>query len=298
MNSKKIIYSSIAGLIFITLIYISSRNMSSRPYYQEIPVKFGISDVPIVEMEIDGTTYPIGICLASKFPMSFPSSILKNINKNPQGKVQWKTAIGTSFESPSYGIPNIKIGNLVWTGAIAIEGNEESFEDVILWERPDTAMTHNKYVGTLGRPFFEKYNVLFDFRHARMIISNDIKKMKKEGFDLEKMVKTPLKEGRGFIVSATTDLGIKNFGISTDSTINVIRASLLQDKECEKEQRGLDTYTTSKFLIGDNDLGEMTLYSIAIPPELHEMEGALGMSFLANHVVYFDCQNKIVYIEK
>lgn len=261
-------------------------------------VKFSISDDPMVDVEIDGNLYPIGISPGLKFPMNLDRKIITNINKKPYGKVQWKSITGVSFEASSYTIPKIKIGDLVWTDVITTEVSEESVGNVTLWKNLDTTKTYNKYVGELGRPFFEKYNILFDFSHEKIIISNDYKKMKQEGYDLEKMVKIPLQDGRGIILSAATDLGIRNFDIDTGSTLNIIRTSLLQGKECKPELHGLDTFTTSKFIVSGNDFGQIMLYSYELPTELHEIEGTLGMSFLNDHIVYFDYKNRVVYIDK
>lgn len=298
MNSKKIVYSVAAGLLLITLVYVLGSNVFSKSYHQEMPVKFSRTNVPIMDVEIDGVLYPVGIFPGSKFSMTLFQSIMTNIEKKVHGKVEWKNGIGASFESLSYMIPKIKIGDLIWADIVTTEEKEEWTRGVTLWNNPDTTITYNKFVGGLGRPFFEKYNVLFDLRRSRIIISNDLKKLKKEGFNLANMIKIPLEEGRGIIVSAATDLGVRNFEIATGSTVNVIRPSFLQGKECIPEQYGLDAFTSSKFVLNGSDFGEMILYPSEIPSELHEIDGELGMSFLANHVIYFDYRNRVVYIEK
>jgi hypothetical protein len=297
MNSKKLTLSLIVGALLVTSIYALNGSVFSKLYHQEMPVRFSITNVPIIDVKIDDVQYPIAIIPGSKFPMVLYEEVMSNVNKKPHEAVQWKNGKGISFEGFSYSLPKVKIGNLTWNNVIAIEEKPEWMKGVTLWKDPDTR-TYDTYVGSLGRPFFGKYNILFDFPHKRVIITNDLKRMKKEGFDLEEMVKIPLEEGRGIIVRASTDLGDRAFEIDTGSTLSIIRTSLLQGQKCEQEQHGLDAFRTSKFVMNGNDFGEVILYSNEIPEELHEIEGSLGMNFLINHAVYFDYQNKVIYIEK
>ena len=298
MSANKKKYLLIAGLLLVTLIYVSSETLFPTSYYQKIPVRFSHVNAPIIDVEIEGTLYPIGVFPASKFPMSLYQDIMTNIKKIPHEKVQWKTGAGGSFEAMSYLIPKVKIGNLLWRDVITIEEKEGSMKGVMLGTDPDRTIASYKFVGDLGRPFFDKYNVLFDFPHERMIITNDIKKMKKEGFDINKMVKIPLEEGRGMIMKVETDLGSKNFLISTGSTLSGIRTSLLQGKACKPMQQGLDAFISPQFIINGHDFGEMVLCSYELPADLHEIDGEIGMDFLKNHVVYLDYHNRVIYIEK
>lgn len=271
--------------------------MFSKSYYHIIPVKFSPSSAPLIEVEIEGQLYPIAIDLGSKFQFALNQNVLVNINKKSHGAARWKDAKGNSYESVSYVIPKIKIGDLVLTNLVTKENPKDFISNVTLWEntQSQTDVVYEK-LGSLGRPLLEKFNLLLDFSNSRIIASNSLKKLKKAGVDVKKMVKVPLENGRGIIINVNTDLGIRKFDLDTGATLNFVRASLLQNKECKRGPYGMDVFTTSKFVINKKDFGKVTLHLLEITPELHEMDGCLGMSFLKNHTVYIDYQNKVVYI--
>src|SRR5262249_10625510 len=151
------------GLLLVTLIYISKSYLFSKSYHQELTVRYGPAGTPIIDIEINNIAYPVGIFPGSKFPMTLFEEIMANFEKKLHEKVQWKNGTGASFESFSYNIPKVKIGDLLWTDVVITEKKEEWMRGVVLWENPDTTVKYNKFVGSIGKPFFEKYNVLFDF---------------------------------------------------------------------------------------------------------------------------------------
>lgn len=295
MKKKHFIYSAIAGVLFSAILYTWTLPQS---YYQEISIKFSASNSPLVEVEIEGSLYPIAIDLGSKFQLTLNQKAMPHIHqKKSQGTVTWKDFRGKSYEAPSFIIPKITIDTLVLTDVVAKEERKDFLSNVTLWENSQDSNTiTNEKLGALGRPLLERFNLLLDFGNSRIIASNSLQKLKKAGFHLDKMVKMPLEEGRGIIISVNTDLGVKKFDIDTGATINYIRASLLKNMKCDSGQYGMDTFTTSKFVMNEKDFGAVTLNLLDITPELTEMDGCLGMSFLKNHIVYIDYQNKYLYI--
>jgi hypothetical protein len=299
MRKKNLIYSVIGGVFLIVVIYSSFRGVLSKSYHQQIAVKFSPSNCPIIEVAIEGNLYPIVVDLGSKFQFTLNQDVLATIHKQEMGTVQWKDIRGSSYEAPSHILPKINIGDLVLTNIVTREDPKDFISNVILWDdTPNRKEVLNKKVGTLGRPLLEKFNLLLDFQNSRIIVSNDLKKLGQAGFDIESMAKVPMENGRGIIFNVNTDLGIKKFDLDTGATINVVRASLLENKECKRGPHGLDTFTTSKFIVDKTDFGKVTLHLLDVTPELHELDGCIGMRFLKDHVVYIDYQHKILYIGK
>ena len=75
-----------------------------------------------------------------------------------------------------------------------------------------------------------------------------------------------------------------------------MRSSIFQGIGIKNEKHGFPIYTTSMFEIGSKNFGSMNLYLFDITPELHEIDGVLGMDFVKNHVIYIDYKDKVLYI--
>ena len=102
----------------------------------------------------------------------------------------------------------------------------------------------------------------------------------------------------GITIKAETDIGFKKFFIDTGCSQNIIKASQLQDRKCEIEERGFSFFSSSKLVIEGKNFGSTALYLYEITPELTEIDGILGMTFLNKHVLYIDFPNRLPYIRE
>jgi hypothetical protein len=290
---KKLLFA--IGILVTSSILTFTCFYTHKSYYQRIPVTFSTSNIPLIEAEIEGKRYRLALDLGSKFQLSLYRELLTEIPKKNNGVSKWKDFRGNSYEGTSYFIPKIKIGNLTLSNIVANEESDDFIANVTIWN--NTGITREKLKsGDIGRPILEKFNLLLNFQDAEIIACNNPQKLKKLGFDLSEMEKMPLEEGRGLIIKVNTDLGMKNIDFDTGATKSVLRSSNVEGQEELEEQYGMKKFTTSKLVIGNKDFGETLFYLCEITPELHEIDGMLGMDFLKKHVVYFDYPNRVVYI--
>jgi hypothetical protein len=289
MNKKNtyILITCIAFISAVCCIFIF------KSEYYCIPVTFNGANRPLVEVNIGKKVCLLDIDTGSSFPLSLEASVLSEISKKLYGTAFWEDLIGNSYEAPVYVIPKIKIGALSLRDLKVKQEREDFLLNTTLWSETNR---QREQQGTIGRPFLEIYNLLLDFPRSRVIICNQSKKLKELGFNLEKMVKASLEEGNGIIISIDTDFGRKKFDFDTGSTLNLIRSSLLDGKECNRDEHGIENIMTTRFTIGEKNFGPVRLSLYNITAELDELDGIIGMEFLRNHVVYIDYRNKAVYI--
>jgi hypothetical protein len=295
-KKTKTFYLTITSIIsFACFVIVYFSLFFKQACFQEIEVNFNPSGSPLINIEIDGDSFPVVLDSGSKFQLSLHKSVLEKIHKIKLGTAQWHDFKGNFYESPSYLIPKIKIGNLTLTDVVVAEESEEFIENATLWKQESKEQILRE-VGSLGRPILEKFNLLLDLAHSKIVFCNNSKKLKNLGYSLGNMVQLPLKNGRGIILSAIIDIGEKQFNLDTGSTLNLMRTSLLQNQPMTKEWYGLNSYTSSHFILGKKDFGKIALQLYDITPELHEIDGVLGISFLEKHIVYIDYRNKVAYI--
>jgi hypothetical protein len=294
MNSKEIMEKNkfiIRMVLTILTICISGCIYASTSQSSRIPITFDSAGTPVAIVEIQGEEFFLDVTLGSKLQLELSKSILNTLEKEPYGKLERKDLKGVPYEEAGYLISEIKIGDRSFSNMIVGELSDDTTES-------DEEILNRKF-GTIGRALLEKMNLLLDFRNSVMIGCNDTNDVEQAGYRLESMTMIPFESGRdGNILTVHTDLGKLRLAIATGCTVSLIRSSLLQDNELEESEYGLPCFTSSQFMIGNKDFGELNLYLYDITPEFDEIDGVLGMNFLKRHVVYIDFQNNVLYVGK
>lgn len=266
-----------------------------------VPLSFTSAGTPVVMSMIEGKPYFLQVDLGSKFLLSLDQDVLDSIhNKEPLGITKWRDVKGEFYESLSYRMPSVKIENLVLKDVITKQQNVHFSAKNTLWDDvKDQKIGISQPQGVIGRPLLEKTNLLLDFKNYIMIASNDMKQIKKEGYFLNQMVQVSLEDSsKGIIVKAHTDIGDLRLALDTGATITLIRTSQIQDQKYENDTRGFPRIKSQKFILGNEDFGCTNLFLYDITPELHEIDGVLGMDFLKKHVIYIDYKNKTIFLDK
>lgn len=291
----------IIGVCFLIFLIVGSKCIinKKKDYYSCLPVTLGVGNIPLFEMEIQGEKYPIGMDLGSKFEISLYPDVLKKLDKKPCGTLVGRDVRGQAYETPAYQIPLVKIDDLSFSNVLVKETSTEFIKNTTFWIDPDCDLKEwTCKVGTIGRALLIKYNWLLDFQRSLVIMTNDLKKLKTEGYDLEQFIKVPFQWSQiGSILLINTNMGVVRLAIDTGATFSCLRESFLpKDYPIGGENYNLTFVTTSKFLIGEKDFGPMNLYLMNITQELNEIDGLLGMDFLEKHIVYLDYAKKMAYI--
>ena len=270
----------------------------AKPSFTEIPVTFSTSKIPIFDVEIENKSYGIRFDIGSKFSLTLNKIILDSLkNKKDNGIAHSRDLKGNFYQSPSYLIPEIEIGNLILEEVVVSEKSDEFRKNTTLWN--DSNTTSFPSAGTLGRPLLEKTNLLFDFPRSKIIACSDRKKLKEHDYFIEKMLKIPLEiSPKGIVIKAETDIGQLRLLLDTGTTVSLLRESTLeQDHPRNKENHGFFIFQTQKFSIGNGDFGSQKFVLYDITPELDVLDGILGMDFLMHHVVYIDYPSSTLYIQ-
>ena len=298
MKRKKIIRIGTATFFAIAIVYTTLHLFTVKTYHSCISITFNQSNIPLALVDIQGEKYALAIDLGDKFSLSLNRHALKNLGKMPHSPLHNRDAWGKSYETQAYILSKIKIGDLSFNDVIVAEVNEAFVKNTTLWAETDNLeeLLKDRF-GTIGRGLLGELNLLLDVKNSLIFVSNNIKKLKKDGYNLEQLIKVPFETGRtGVVLSINTDIGTIKLSIDTGSTVSLLRSSLFQDEKLNAQKHGLPVYATSKFQIGNKDFGNTNLYLFDMTPELNEIDGVLGMDFLKNHVVYIDYKNKVVYI--
>jgi len=263
-----------------------------KSYFSCANIQYSSRSIPTTKIKIGDKEYLVEIDLGSKTPLILSKKNLSDLpKKEKKEKMEFRDFKGNKYVSNTYILQKMNIGNIILHDVIVREINEDYSRNTSI------ISDSNKEFQSIGRPPFEKFKILLDFKNDRLFISNDLNKLKKLGYDISSFIRTECKMGRtGLILEVKTDLGKKRLSIDTGSTITSLRSSSEIKKTGKKLT--LPIFTTEKFMIGDKDYGALDLFLLDITPELNEMDGFLGMDFIKNHVIYVDFPAKVVYISK
>lgn len=263
-----------------------------------IPVTFGAADIPLAPVEIQGNTYLLEVDLGSKFPLSLNPKILENLEKTTKGTQTARDMMGNTYAFTTYLLNTIKLKELVFNHVLTNANSEDYVLAITLFsEKTSTQEIIDGDLGTIGRPLFADSNIFLDFPHSQICICNDISDLQKFGYSIENFITIPLVKGRtGWILQAETDLGKTRFSLDTGSTLSFIRQQDLPSAQIKKDNPRLSYVDSSRFIIGDQDFGSVNLHLLDITPELHEIDGLLGMDFLKKHPIYIDPKKQLIYV--
>lgn len=295
MKIKWMICFLLFGLIgFVFLI-----NNNSSYYFIEIPIKPGASNTPYTQIEIEGISYSLEIDTGSKIPLTLRKPLLDKItNKQYYGTGTWKDMKGISYHTPKYLVRKIKIGNFTFKDIVIQQADDDEIYNTTVVHDKEKKHILEREHGAIGRPLLEKVNLLLDLNSATLIATNQREKLKKKGYDLDTFIKVPFDISRmGITINVETDFGVKKFFLDTACTLNMIKSSIVKDCKLKNGVHGLPFYLSQKFIIEGMEFGSRSLYSYEITPELNEIDGIIGVSFLEKHILYIDFPNRLLFIK-
>jgi hypothetical protein len=275
---KYVLFLSV--ILLAVFSFFLKKHFHSKSTYIRLLAQCGQFKIPFIDVELQGKTYPFKINLGwTRSPLYLSKDLLSGMDKMPNGVVKIDFE-GKEVEYPSYLLPEIKIGDLI-------------FKDLPVME-----IDHENNFAYFGLKFFEERNLLLDFANSTMILCNDLNKIKQVGYSIEEMTKVPCQIGKkGILLSVSTDIGLVRLGISTENTFSLIRPNLVNEKITTDGPMGMKAVTTSIFTIGGRNFGAQDLCLYGLFPESYGVDGCMGMDFLLDHVLYFDFKNKVAYIQ-
>jgi len=263
-----------------------------------LPMEFSNANIPYIAVEIEGMTHHLEIDTGSKFAVSMTPTLLGHImQKNQVGMDYWWDIAGNLYQSPTFLLPRMDLGEIVATN-IRVQQEDEQFisNNTARGDDEEEEGIEDKQ-GTIGWPLLSQMNLLFDCRYYTMLVTNDQKRLENEGYYLDEMAKIPFELDDGIILQVGTEFGMTRALLDTGCTLNHIRSSIVQEQVCEKGVFGTPRYFSAKFLMGGQDFGKIGFHHFDFDPQMRE-DIILGMEFMDEHIVYLDFYNKIAYISK
>ncbi len=296
MRVKPFTYLLVAA--FLIFSFVGWYYYNNKNYHTQLSIQYTPANIPITRIGIEDKTYFFEIDLGSKFPLTLRKSLLEEINyKKFHGTGNWKDAKGNAYEAPSYLVPKIKLGNQILNEVLIQQEDDDYLFNTTLWDEENKGknIVHSQY-GSIGWPLLTKNNLLIDLQNSTIILSNDTGKLKEAGYNLNELTAVPIElTSIGIILQAKTDLGTQRFLLDTGSTLNLIEAHLVENQKCTLEKHGLSLFTTSFFILNNQDFGRLDLHPYPITPTLG-INGILGIPFLKDHIVYLDFSSKVAYL--
>lgn len=284
---------ALTGVLFWLFLF-------SPSYHAVIPIKTTRSLLPYVEATIDRQTLPLTIDLGSKLEITVDIPALQPLKKKPKETALWKNIKGKEYEQHTFILSSLKLEDLVFDSPVAVESTVEEQRESVLYSPECFIGKPKETVGCLGRNLLKKYNLFFDIQQAKMIATDKFENLAKDGYPIKSFTAVPfLLDPKGILVNVKTDLGKLKLLLDTGCTVTIIRDHLNRCNGTNQEKEfGMPMMTTREFTLGETDFGSQTLYFYKITEKLRDIDGLLGMDFIANHLIYIDFKKKLLYIAR
>ncbi len=300
LNLKKRGFSLGISLILLSIIPVLGWKgfCKERLYFEIASIELTRSNLPCIDIKIEGENYPIMVDLGSRFGLCINDEVLAKLNKTRRGIQVSRNIWGTKFKHPKYIIPKLELGSLCFEKSSVTRISAEEKEAVLIWRKEGKKLPAES-IGEIGRGLLKKFNLLFDIQKSRMIATNDTEALQKEGYSVDSFIKIPFKlDYRGIVLKVKTDLGQLKLILDTGTTLTFLKDSMLpKDGEVSIGYHGLSSINSNRFAIGGTEFGPQNLTFLKMADKLGELHGLLGMDFIQNHVIYIDFSKKVLYIQ-
>ena len=248
-----------------------------KEYFERIPVTFNGHKDALVNVSLEGQVHTFKLDTGSFFSFSLSEEILQEIHKAKYGTYKWFDFRGQQYESPTYFIPEIKIGNLVFPRVHVNQDREDFHTNVTLEGKPLPLS------GIIGRTILERYNLFLDFPHGAVYASKDPSLLQKAGLLSQNLLHVPFSlHPDGIFLTVETDEGTYRLILDTGSTRTVIRTP--------------HPALTTKFQIMGHDFGEHSIQALDMTSKF-DFDGVLGMDFLLKHPLFIDYTNRQILLD-
>lgn len=267
--------------------------------YARIPVQFTTTQIPCVEVEIEGQKYFLEIDLGVNCDVCLHKTVLEKIpQKKFVGKTHWVDIKGNEYESDKYVISKIQMGKVQIKTPPVEEEDPKFSHNSNIWNPPKTS----EYItsGRIGSKMAQKSHLLMDFNNSVFFLVRNrecLKKLSREGYSIAKLFEIPFYSTKGLIIfSVDTDAGKKRFLLDTGASTTVVKPTSVTEEELQEIHKRPTFMTTSKFVIGDHDFGQMDLLFCNFSDKFEDIDGFLGMDFCKKHVIYLDFKEHKAFI--
>lgn len=283
----------IGTIFFLTVAITTFWYSKAKTYHIPIPLEFNESNIPVAKITIEKSTYLFELDLGSKLQLTMEPDSLKPLSKTRYGSGTWFDILGKQYEYPRYKLTEVEIGSLHVKPVFVIEKPRNI--NSILWNSSKKKKISS--IGHIGRPLLSRFNLLLDFKRNLMFFSNSFSKLRKNGYDLKNFLKVPFEiSSNGIFFNVQLDSQNLKLLLDTGSTLTILNEKHMKSLPLRIE-KNFPTQTIEKFKISGHDFGPKKVYYLNFPFPFQEIDGALGMDFLKNEVIYLDFKKNLAYIK-
>lgn len=251
----------------------------------EIP-KFSQSKVPCIPVQVGETRVLMKIDLGFTGYVTTSRDFLDAIReKTFFTTVESVGMRGTVWHKDVYRVPIIQLANITYFD-FPIEVEHELFGKESSLDSEDESPSERE-AGRLGWRFFDGMKVLFDIPKGKILASNTLDELKKEGYVLEDFVKAPLFADQHVLyIESATSKGPLRWMLDTGATANHLDGGSGYNLENRVDNIYLQ--------IEGKNFGPISAYEIPFKFPL-PIDGILGMEFFEDHIVLIDFPERQVY---
>lgn len=288
-------------LIVIALVFLSGCSLVKEAttqgdgmgYFVSVPItETSSSQIPCLNVEIEDKTLLVELDLGFRGHITVAREEVDAImSKTFLGEKTMHGIRGKKYNKKVYRIPELKIGAMTFSRPAMQEDSAEFLKDAMFGH--NERKTPSKEPGRLGWELFSSTNLLIDVPNARIVFSDSLDTLKKEGYATESFVKAPLFLERGLVeFESLTPNGPLRCMLDTGATWNALNEDV--DKAIWTPENRVEY---PFFQIEGIDFGPITFCRVAIGIPIR-VEAILGMEFFQKHLVFLDFANKWVYFSK
>lgn len=286
-----------------------------RPYFEPIKITQFYSNLPYVEIDIDGQLMPAKLDLGFDGELCVPHQFMEAIhNKSFLHPVCYLGIRGKKYHSELYVLPKIKIGRLNLFKTKAQLTSPEFEHDTILYTEDGVDGSPSPYDyssgGTIGWKLFQHMNLFLDFNHAIAAFCDSLNTLILRGYPIESFSEAPLLINRNLIeFEAVTEEGPLRCVLDTGASysyLNTYRRSTerISPKEMDFQPRlnpnnadlmaanQNDRIEFKSFECGQKEFGPILFRHLDTPLDI---QAIIGMDFIASKLIFVDFANQKIY---
>jgi predicted aspartyl protease len=286
------------------IIYIGFHNVIYAEIIQEaiLPLKFNtgneVHGLPSCIIEIQGKNIPLILDTgASKYELALSRYALKNIKAVYHSKKECSKTISAKFCAETFIIPELKIGPFFLY-------NVQGIIMPKLWGGNDANFKHTEASknGVIGLRLLSHYGLLLDYANSRAILTKA--NIPPQNYDITAWIKIPFNFQGGISTTAKINGEVKKLIWDTGANPSIIRSTDLINKAsrpCPRDayynESGCSLIKTQQFSI-NNEIIPNNWFMLSSLSKSMPFDGFVGSNYYEKNVLFFDFNNKFIYIQK
>lgn len=248
----------------------------SEQHQNSIALELRDPNAPVLIAGFGTLSVRLWIDLGDRTPLTLQKSVLDAIHAVPTGKTVRLQGMDGEYEVATYTVPQVRIGDAVFTDVIA---NLDAPRDGYLVSPTEG--------GSLGSGLLKAYAVVLDYPHRRMVLlpgSSAAHDSLCRGTVVKFSVRSPAWKGEA-VTDADTDFGRVTLWWDTGAQATMLLPAVTH---------ATDRLISRRFMLGGRNFGPWSFGVIDAP--LPGFDGAVGDDFFKAHRVCVDYPRSSVVI--